>query len=141
MHAVLKGRVPRGIILAFLARVQERRALSLLWQRLVDWTEETETNLSPSREQVAQVADRLSAEMALWQVEASLESKTIIATHHRHLHAYRGYLLCADHLERTFLIDTRYGTYVRGKSCLLSIDGLEQARRFVDVLYLATQRT
>jgi hypothetical protein len=86
-------------------------------------------------EQVRQVADDLVTAIRIWQVEDCLEIKAHIACWHRCLHTYRGYVLCSDTTERTFLIDTRTWTYIAiAKACLLQIDGVNQAKTFVDAL-------
>lgn len=87
------------------------------------------------QEQVRQVADDLVAAMSIWQVEDCLEIKAHIACWHRCLHTYRGYVLCSDTTERTFVMDTRTWTYIAiAQACLLQIDGVNQAKMFVDAL-------
>jgi hypothetical protein len=54
---------------------------------------------------------------------------------HRLVETYRGYLLCSDTARQTFLIDMRTHAYVKGSAThLLQIDGVDQAKRFVDEL-------
>jgi hypothetical protein len=87
------------------------------------------------REQVEQVADTLATMMNIWQVESSLEVKAHIACWHHVVDSYRGYLLCADRCERTFLVDRESWRYMTvAKTTLLQIDGLEQAKVFIDAL-------
>jgi hypothetical protein len=74
--------------------------------------------------------------MSIWQVEDCLEIKAHIACWHRCISTYRGYVLCSDTSERTFLMDTRAWGYVQCSACsLLQIDGIEQAKAFIDALY------
>ena len=84
---------------------------------------------------VAEVAADLSATMNIWGVDAGLQIQSHIACWHRHMETYRGYLLCANAAGHTFLIDLRTHTYVKGSAAhLLQIDGVDQAKRFVDEL-------
>lgn len=100
-----------------------------------DWTWVYLTSEQRRRqEQITQVATTLSPEIGIWQVEASLQLKAAIAQAARK-EVYRGFLLCCDAYEHTFLLDTHHGCYVAvSHTCLLQIDGLAQARRFVDAL-------
>ena len=94
--------------------------------------------LSPAQhlqKQVRQVADVCAAAMPIWQVEDCLEIKAHIACWHRCICTYRGYILCSDTTERTFLMDTRTWTYVTITNArLLQIDGVQEAKMFVDAL-------
>ena len=84
---------------------------------------------------VAEVANDLFAMMEIWVVDAGLQTKAYIACRHRLLETYRGYLLCSDTAGQTFLIDLRTHAYVKGSAThLLQIDGVDQAKRFVDEL-------
>lgn len=88
------------------------------------------------QQHVADVADMLASEMAIWQIEPSTDIKVYIARGCQK-ELYRGFLLCADEAEHTFLLDTQALAYVTAAgSSLLQIDGLPQARHFVDVLHL-----
>ena len=90
------------------------------------------------RKLVEQVADTLATMMNIWQVESSLEVKAHIAYWYHVVDSYRGFLLCADRCERTFLVDRETWGYVTiAKTTLLQIDGLEQAKVFIDALYRA----
>ncbi len=89
----------------------------------------------PLQMQVRQVADACAAAMPIWQVEDSLEIKAHIACWHRCICTYRGYILCSDTTERTFLMDMRTWTYVAITNAgLLQIDGVKEAKMFVDAL-------
>lgn len=84
---------------------------------------------------VVEVAYDLSTMMEIWLVDAELQTKAHIAYWHRLIEAYRGYLLCSDPAGQTFLIDLRTYAYVKGSTAhLLQIDGVDQAKRFVDEL-------
>jgi hypothetical protein len=84
---------------------------------------------------VAHIADDLAETMEIWVVDAGLQTKANIACWHRLIQTYRGYLLCSDTAGHTFLIDMRTHTYVKGSAkYLLQIDGVDQAKRFVDEL-------
>ena len=84
---------------------------------------------------VAEVAYDLSTMMEVWFVDAELQTKAHIAYRHRLMENYRGYLLCSDTTGHTFLINMRTHTYVIGSAAhLLQIDGVDQAKRFVDEL-------
>ena len=84
---------------------------------------------------VAEVAGDLSAMMEIWFVDGELQTKAHIAYRHRLVENYRGYLLCSDTTGHTFLINTRTHTYVKGSALLLlQIDGVDQAKCFVDEL-------
>jgi hypothetical protein len=84
---------------------------------------------------VAEVADDLCAMMQVWFVDAELQAKAHIAYRHRLVETYRGYLLCSDTTGQTFLINMRTHTYVKGSALhLLQIDGVDQAKCFVDEL-------
>jgi len=84
---------------------------------------------------VAEIADDLSAMMEIWFVDAGIQTKAHIACWHHLVETYRGYLLCSDITGQTFLIDMRTHVYVKGSAAyLLKIDGVEQAKRFVDEL-------
>ncbi len=84
---------------------------------------------------VAEVADDLSAMMEIWFVDGELQTKAHIAYRHRLVETYRGYLLCSDTTGHTFLINMRTHTYVKGSALhLLQIDGVDQAKCFVDEL-------
>jgi hypothetical protein len=87
------------------------------------------------QEQVRQVANASIAVMGIWQVENCLEIKAYIACWHRCICTYRGYVLCSDTSERTFLMDTQTWTYVAITNAgLLQIDGVQEAKKFVDAL-------
>lgn len=90
---------------------------------------------------VVEVADELSATMQIWLVEDGIQTRGHIACSHRLMETYRGYLLCSDSAGQTFLIDLRTRTYVEESVTrqLLAIDGVDQARRFVDELCLRLQ--
>ncbi len=84
---------------------------------------------------VAEVADDLCAMMQVWFVDGELQTKAHIAYRHRLVETYRGYLLCSDTTGQTFLINMRTHTYVKGSALhLLQIDGVDQAKCFVDEL-------
>ena len=84
---------------------------------------------------VAEVANDLFAMMEIWVVDAGLQTKAHIACRHRLVETYRGYLLFSDTARHTFLIDMRTHAYVKGSAThLLQIDGVDQAKRFVDEL-------
>ena len=96
------------------------------WRRSVDLDQ---------RQLVAEVADDLCATMVIWVVEGGLQTRAHITCWHRLIEGYRGYLLCSDTAGQTFLIDLRTHAYVKGSAMqLLQIDGVDQARRFVDAL-------
>ena len=83
--------------------------------------------------QIRHSADNLSDVMGIWHIEDSLEIKAHIAYWHRSVHTYRGYVLCSDRVGRTVLLDTQSWTYVMLTTIsLLQIDGVEQAKRFID---------
>ncbi|SRR6266849_1596775 len=87
------------------------------------------------RQPVAEVADDLCATLEIWSVDSGLQTRAHIACWHRQIEAYRGYLLCSNTAGQTFLIDLRTYTYVKGSvTQLLQIDGVDQAKRFVDTL-------
>ena len=84
---------------------------------------------------VAEVADDLRTMMKVWFVDAELQTKAHIAYRHRLVETYRGYLLCSDTSGHTFLINMRTHTYVIGLAALLlQIDGVDQAKHFIDEL-------
>ncbi len=95
--------------------------------------------ISPAQlmqEQVGQVANAFIAVMRIWQVENCLEIKAHIACWHRRICTYRGYVLCSDTSERTFLMDTQAWAYVQCSAFhLLQIDGVEQTKAFIDALW------
>ena len=96
------------------------------WKRRVDLDR---------RQLVAEVADDLSATMEIWIVDDGLQTRAYITCWHRLIDTYRGYLFCSDTAGHTFLLDMRTHTYVKGSAKhLLQIDGVEQAKRFVDEL-------
>jgi hypothetical protein len=90
---------------------------------------------------VMEVADDLCATMQIWVVDDGIQTRGHIAFCHRLMETYRSYLLCSDSAGQTFLIDLRTRTYVEESSTrqLLEIDGVDQARRFVDELCLRPQ--
>lgn len=91
--------------------------------------------------QVRQVADTSVAVMGIWQVENCLEVKMHIACWNRRICTYRGYVLYSDASERTFLMDTQTWTYVTiTKASLLQIDGVNQAKTFIDALCHVQER-
>ncbi|MBA2680396.1 MAG: hypothetical protein H0U76_18605 [Ktedonobacteraceae bacterium] len=84
---------------------------------------------------IAQVLDELGTSMAIWVVESSSDILAHIAVRHRELESYGGYLLCSDRSGRTFLFHMQSYRFVKAaKSLLLQIDGVEQAKMFVDSL-------
>jgi hypothetical protein len=84
---------------------------------------------------VAEVAKDLSATMEIRVVDDGFQNKAHIAYWYRLVGTYRGYLLYFDTVGSTFLIDIRTHTYVKESTThLLQIDGVDQARRFVDEL-------
>ena len=90
---------------------------------------------------VAEVADDLSTMMKIWVVDAEPQTKAHIAWWHHLVETYRGYLLCSDTAGHTFLIDMRTHAYVKGSTThLLQIDGVDQAKRFVDELCCRLQQ-
>lgn len=91
---------------------------------------------------VVEVADDLSVMMQIWVIDDGLQTRGHIACYHHLTEIYRDYLLCSDNAGHTFLIDMRTRTYVKGSAArhLLQIDGVDQARRFVDELCLRLQR-
>ena len=96
------------------------------WRRRVD---------QDQSQLVAEVADDLCTRMEIWVVDAGLQTKAYIASCHRLIETYRGYLLCSNTPGHTFLIDKRTHTYLRGSAAhLLQINGVDQAKRFVDEL-------
>ncbi|GCE32028.1 hypothetical protein KDA_75120 [Dictyobacter alpinus] len=85
---------------------------------------------------VTKVADELVECMKIWAVEARIEILAHIACWHRHIQTYRGHVLCSDTAGRTFLIDGQSWGYVKSAAThLLQIDGVDQAKRFVDALW------
>lgn len=85
--------------------------------------------------QVRQVADTFVTEMRIWQVENCLEVKARIACWHRSICTHRGYMLCSDASECTFLMDTRTWDYVAITNMgLLQIDGVKETKTFIDAL-------
>ncbi len=101
------------------------------WRRSVDLDQ---------RQLVAEVADDLCATLEIWVVDAGLQTGAHIACWQRLIEAYRGYLLCSDTAGQTFLIDLRTYAYVKGSATqLLQIDGVDQAKRFVDALCCSLQ--
>jgi len=73
--------------------------------------------------------------MEIWVVEDRFQTKAYITSCHRLIETYRGYLLCSNTPGHTFLIDMRTHTYLRGSAAhLLQINGVDQAKRFVDEL-------
>ncbi|HEU5375883.1 MAG TPA: hypothetical protein VFV38_10620 [Ktedonobacteraceae bacterium] len=91
--------------------------------------------------QVRQVADAFIAVIGVWQVENCLEIKAHIACWHRRICTYRGYVLCSNASERTFLLGTRSWTYVTiTRTSLLQIDGVNQAKTFIDTLWNLQKR-
>ncbi len=86
-------------------------------------------------EAVIQVANALCATMAIWEVEATPVVKASLAYWHRTIQTYRGYVLCSNSKGATVLIDTLTWTYLQGSALhLLQIDGVEQAKAFIDAL-------
>ena len=102
------------------------------WRRSVDLDQ---------HQLVSEVADDLCATLEIWVVDAGLQTGAHIACWHRLIESYRGYLLCSDTAGQTFLIDLRTHAYVKGSAMqlLLQIDGVDQARRFVDALCCCLQ--
>ena len=89
---------------------------------------------------VAEVADDLCAMMEICVVEDGLQTKALIVCYHRTVETYRGYLLYSNTTGHTFLIDKRTHAYVIGSAAhLLQIDGVDQAKRFIDELCLRLQ--
>lgn len=126
-----------SIIFSWRSRLSRVQAiLSLVTQGMVRGNPSVIVDPSQlMQKQVRQVANDLVAAMSIWQVEDSLEIKAHIACWHCNLHTYREYVLCCDTTERTFLMDTRTWTYIAiTKVCLLQIDGVNQAKTFVDAL-------
>jgi hypothetical protein len=84
---------------------------------------------------IAHVLDELTTSMEAWVVETSLELLAHIAVRHRVFEAYGGYLLCSDTSGQTFLLDLHMHRFIAPvQTCLLQIDGVHQAKQFIDVL-------
>ena len=85
---------------------------------------------------IAQVADELADHMEIWVVEASVEILAHIACWHRQVETYRGHLLCSDTSGQTFLMDLQSWGFVKSATArFLQIDGVDQAKRFIDTLW------
>lgn len=85
---------------------------------------------------IVQVADGLAQHMEIWVVEASAELLAHIAIWHRRLETYRGHLLCSDVAGHTFLMDLQSWGFVKSATAqFLQIDGVDQAKRFIDALW------
>ena len=131
MSSVLSQRRERSWIAALQSILLKCQAYGGWWRRRVDGYQ---------YRLVAEVADDLSTMMEIWVVDAGLQTKAHIACWHGVIENYRGYLLCSDAARHTFLIDMRTHAYVKGSAThLLQIDGVEQAKRFVDELYCRLQ--
>jgi hypothetical protein len=124
MSSVLSERRERSWIAGLQSILLKCQAYTGWWRRRVD-----------QDQLVAEVADDLCTRMEIWTVDAGLQTKALIACKHRLVETYRGYLLCSDTAGHTFLIDMRTNVYVKGSEThLLQIDGVDQAKRFVDEL-------
>jgi hypothetical protein len=90
---------------------------------------------------VVEVANDLSVTMQIWVIDDEPQTRGHIASSHRLMEIYRDHLLCSNSAGHTFLIDMQTRTYLKGSATqhLLQIDGVEQARRFVDELCLRLQ--
>ncbi len=126
MSNVLSKRRERSWIAALRSILLKCQAYAGWWRRRVD---------QDQSQLVAEVANDLCTTMEIWVVEDGLQTKAHIAWWNRLVETYRGYLLCSDTPGHTFLIDMRTHTYVRGSAAhLVQIDGVDQAKRFVDEL-------
>ena len=124
MSSVQSERRERSWIAALQSILLKCQAYTGWWRRRVD-----------QDQLVAEVADDLCTRMEIWTVDGGLQTKAHIACWHRLVETYRGYLLCSDTAGHTFLIDLRTHAYVKGSAThLLQIDGVDQAKRFVDEL-------
>lgn len=125
-HMLLRVRARLSLCVQSLAHPEQSRAVD--HQRV-------------QQEQVRLVAQTLMPMMNIWQITSSCEVKAHIACWHRLVESYRGYLLYADSDERTFLVDSESRCYVTlEQMALLQIDGLAQAKQFLDVLCQARQQ-
>ena len=85
---------------------------------------------------IALVLDEGVSSMEIWVVESSPDILAHIVVHHQRLEPYGGYLLCSDGAGRTFLLDMCTYRFVEAaKSLLLQIDGVEQTKMFIDMLF------
>ncbi len=126
MSSVLLKRRERSWIVGLQSILLKCQAYFGWWKRRIDLDQ---------YQLVAQVTDDLCATMGIWMNDDGLQTQAHIACWHRLVETYRGYLLYSDTAGHTFLIDMRTHAYVkRSATHLLQIDGVDQAKRFVDEL-------
>ena len=126
MSSVLSERRGLSWIAILQSILLKRQAYFGWWKRSVDLDR---------CQLVAKVADDLSVTIEIGVVDDGPQTRAYIACWHRQVETYRGYLLCSDTAGRTFLIDRRTNAYVKGSAThLLQIEGVDQAKRFVDEL-------